>query len=269
MAIRPSDIRPLELARNSIHTSRQSWLQILFAGGIFVLLAQLIIFFSRTSGIPTIVYLGDNVGSFTMFLATVAVSLVTSARVLGIQIPYLPSALINDRFFWRYVWGALVCAFLGGLAALACIGIGMAVILDDPAKLVFTTPVYAAGVVACLVWLVVYTRLFMLLPAVVVGEKVSPVASWKRTRGIALKVGLAIVLAVGGFVIGEQLLRFIAGKSGDPATAVLLTSLSVGVKLFRCAVEGALAGYILNSILDEEEIPDESSIEVMSVNEEA
>lgn len=249
MAINPAEIRPIELATDAIVTSRDSWLQIVFAGGIFVLLAQLIIYMTKMSGVEALAGLGAMTGSFAMFLSTVAVSLVTCARVLGVQIPYLPSALINEKQFWQYVWGALLVAFLAMLAMGACVGVGSFMVIgtgvSDTQNALRSLPLIISGLVGAVLWFGVYTRLFVLLPAVVVGEKVSPKASWKRTSGLAaFKIALAIVVSLGVFVIAEYMLKGAARYSGDPSLVVVLESLSVFFKLFRCAVEGALAGMV-------------------------
>lgn len=257
MAIRPSDIRPLELAANSFVAVRESWVQILFAGGIFVLLSQLIVFFTKSSGIPAMVEMGNFAGSFTMLLATVAVSLVTCARVLGVQIPYLPSALINDRYFWKYVWAALVCSFLSVLAALACVLVASFVVPLSAGLDFYSVPFLFTAGFAAVAWFIVYVRLFMVMPAVAIGEKVSLSASLRRTRGVSLKVALSVVIALGGFIVAEYVFKGAAPYGGDPASSALLNSLAVVLKLVRCAVEGALAGFIFKKALEAEAVTTE------------
>jgi len=255
MAIRPSDIRPLELATDSFVVVRESWVQILFAGGIFVLLSQLIVFFTKSSGVPAMVEMGNFGGSFTMLLATVAVSLVTCARVMGVQIPYLPSALINDRYFWKYVWAALVCAFLSLLAAAACVLVASFVVPLSTGLNFYSTPFLVTAGFAAVAWFVVYIRLFLVLPAVAIGEKVSLSASLRRTRGVSLKVALSVVIALGGFIVAEYIFKGAAPYGGDPASSAILNSLAVVLKLVRCAVEGALAGFIFMKVIDNESAP--------------
>lgn len=262
MALTATDIRPLELATNAIVTAKDSLLQIAFAGGIFAIMSQLIVYIARASGSTAMVGFGDMASAFCMFLATVAVSIVTMAKVLGIETPYLPSALINEKPFWKYVWASVVVSFLPVAAAVVVAGVGHSVIVGVVGKLgSFMAPQYLGLFAFALIcWSVVYLRLFLVLPAVLSGEKTSPSASWKRTSGIAMKLSLAIGLAVGAFVAAEFVLNAAAKFYGDPASGVLMNILATASKLFRCAVEGALAGSVFALLQGKQDVTEEAGI---------
>lgn len=248
MAISSTDIHPVALAREAVQTVRESWLQVTFAGGIFVLLSLLIRFLAGTTDVREMVFMGDAAASFSMFLATLAAALVTSARVLGVDIPYLPSALINERYFWRYVWRGVICLMVVGSVVAVCSFVGFSFVEGRDFR-----PFYAGAAAGALLSGFLYVRLSMMLPGAAAGEKVSLTASWRMTRGIWIRIGLAMVLALGGFLAGEFLLKGLSALTADPASHLVLAGFGIFLKIVRCAVEGALAAQIFLAVLSSQE----------------
>lgn len=259
MALKASDIRPIELVREAFATARGSWKQIAFSAGVFALLAALIAIFT-SGGSKQLDQTGQLGVMFTMFLATLTASLVTSARALGIEIPTLASALVNDRQFWRYVWGGVVCTFLLGLAMFAVFLGGLSMMPNIPLPGVKSTvpfdptPLYIAAIVGVILSALLSVRISMVLPAVVAGEKVSVVGSFRRTRGITIKLVLAAIAALGGFYLLQLGVKYGGALSFGPEGSPLVEMVSAVVRIARSAVEGALAGIVMAKILDDEAI---------------
>lgn len=257
MALKSSDIHPFELVREAFSIAKASWKHVMFSAGVFALLAALIAIFTGGASKPL-----DQVGQmavmFTMFLATITAALVTSSRALGIEVPTLASALVNDRQFWRYVWGGVVCLFLMGLVVLAIFIAGVAMVPNLPLPGVRNVseidlrPLYGAAVVGAVLSALLSVRLSLVLPAVIAGEKVSVAASWKRTRGITVKLALAAVVALGGFYVVGLAVKYVGayGMDGSPMVEVL----SAAIRIARSSVEGALAGIVMGKILDDEAV---------------
>lgn len=257
MALKSSDIHPFELVREAFSIAKASWKHVMFSAGVFALLAALIAIFTGGASKPL-----DQVGQmavmFTMFLATITAALVTSSRALGIEVPTLASALVNDRQFWRYVWGGVVCLFLMGLVVFAIFIAGVAMVPNLPLSGVRNVseidlrPLYGAAVVGAVLSALLSVRLSLVLPAVIAGEKVSVAASWKRTRGITVKLALAAVVALGGFYVVGLAVKYVGayGIDGSPMVEVL----SAAIRIARSSVEGALAGIVMGKILDDEAV---------------
>jgi hypothetical protein len=259
MAMKSSDIRPYELVREALHLAQASWKQVAISAGIFALISGLIAVFASGAS-KEFAQLGQMCGMFAMFLATLTASLVTSARALGVEIPTLASALINDRNFWRYVWGGIVCTFLAGLVMVVALLAGLATMptipvpgIKDPSALDLT-PIYYAVPVGAVLSMLLSVRLSMLLPAIVVGEKVSVSKSWKRTRGLTAKLAIAAGMALGGFYVLQLLVTNVGGYAFGPEGAPFIETLAAAVRIARNAVEGALVGIVMAKILDDEAV---------------
>lgn len=259
MALKSSDIRPVLLAQQAFSAGRESWKEVAMSAGIFALLSALITVFTPVASREVALF-AEMAGMFTMFLATITASLVTSARVLGVEIPALASAMVNDRQFWRYVWGGVVCTFLAGLVAVVVVLGGLSMVPNIPVPGVKDsgtldlTPVYCAIPVGAILSVLLAVRLSMVLPAVVVGEKVSVSASWRRTRGITMKIALAALVTLGGFYAVELLVKYVGAYALGPDAAPLIATAKAVLRIARSAVEGALAGIVMSHILDEEAV---------------
>lgn len=254
MALKPSDIRPIELMKEAFALSRDSWKQVAISAGVFALLAALIAIFTR-GGSAALDQAGQMAVMFTMFLATIAAGLVTSARALGIEVPTLASGMVNDRQFWRYVWGGVVCMFLIGIVMLAVFVTGLYMTPNLPLPGIKAagpfdpTLIYIAAIVGTALSALLSVRLSLVLPAVIAGERVSVAGSWRRTRGITTKLVITAALVLGGFYVLQLGVKY-GGPAGDP----MIEMASAVVRIVRSAVEGALAGIVMAKILDDEAV---------------
>jgi hypothetical protein len=259
MALKSPDIRPTDLVREAFSLARDSWKQVALSAGVFALLAALIAIFT-SGGSKAVVQTGQMAVMFTMFLATLTASLVTSARALGIEIPTLASSLVNDRQFWRYVWGAVACTSLVALVVLAVFLGGLSTMPEIPlpgGPLTGTfdpMPLYIAAAAGAVLSALLSVRLSLVLPAIIAGEKVSIVGSWKRTRGITTKLVITAILALGGFYVLQLIVNYAGVKALGLENASLVEGMSAVVRIARNAVEGALAGIVMAKILDHEAV---------------
>jgi hypothetical protein len=259
MALKSPDIRPIDLIREAFALAKDSWKQVALSAGVFALLAALIAIFT-SGGSKTVVQTGQMAVMFTMFLSTLTASLVTSARALGIEIPTLASSLVNDRQFWRYVWGAVACTSLVALVVLVVFLGGLSTMPEIPlpgVPLTGTfdpTPLYIAAAVGAVLSALLSVRLSLVLPAIIAGEKVSIAGSWRRTRGITTKLVATAILALGGFYVLQLIVNYGGVKALGLENASLVEGASAVVRIARNAVEGALAGVVMAKILDHEAV---------------
>jgi hypothetical protein len=263
MAINPKDIRPTDLARQAYSIALQSWQRVAFAGGVFALIASFVPAVASLFATYGFGQIGTFTSIFIMLLASLSAAMVTSARVLDVEVAYLPSALIHERLFWRYVLAGLVCPlliialFLGAFVVVSSNLPENFASLARAGKLNLFTSDYLllhAAIIAAVVGMVVLTvRLSLMLPAVVIGEKVSVGKSWRRTRGIAWRLLLAMATALMPFYLATYIVRLASAAQTDPTGFIFYKTLSVVITLSKAAVEGALFGLVMLSVIEAED----------------
>lgn len=259
MAINPKLIRPLKLTGRAFGIARDSWQKVAFAGGVFAVIAAAITYFGGLSGDPATAQLVGSFGSLVMLLAGISASLVTSTVALGLKKAYMPSILIKDRAFWRYVWAGIACILIIGAIAGGIIMAGMASVPGDifhrlstaPNSVLTLTylPAFVAVVLGVLAIVVLSVRLSLMVPAAAAGEKVSLTSSWRRTRGIFFRLLLATAVSSAPFYAALVLLNRAVDQFSDPVAVAAVGFMAVIVKLAKAAVEGALGGLVMVEIL--------------------
>jgi hypothetical protein len=259
MALQSSDIRPIELAKEALLLAKDSWKQVGISAGVFALLAGLIAVLTGNS-VQVVALVGSSTASFAMFLAALTAGLVTSARALGIDIPPLASAMMNERQYWRYVGGGIACMFVSSMLGFIAFMIVMTIGGQVPSAGVASTQELAAPVMfasfglAAVATGLMSIRLFMVLPAVVAGEKISLTESWKRTKGITIKLAIAIAISLGGFFALQLLVRYFGAHLFGAEGLPMVEMTNAVLRIARGAVEGAVAGLVMAKILDQEAI---------------
>lgn len=248
------EFHPLDISREAYTIVMSEKAKLLFAGGVFYLFACLVLFFARASGEPVMVALGDFAYSATLLLGCQAVAMVACAKALGISTAFLPSALISDRTFWRFV-GASVASTTASLLTGLVFIIGAAVIVPAPKLLfsiseprLFAALALVAGGALAAGWVALKTSL--MTSAVLVGEKVSIRASWRRTGGMEFRYLAALVLVSALLIVLQSLGRGYASYMGSIELVVLAELFGTVMRLVLAAVCGALAGLIFARVVE-------------------
>jgi hypothetical protein len=242
------EFNPLDISREAYRIVATEKTKLLFAGGVFYLFACLLLFVTKASGDKSLTALGEYGYSAAMFLGCQAVAMIACAKALGVETPFLPSALLGDRTFWRFVGATLAgttVAFLTGLAFL----IVAAVIVPDPKALTSISqpeiaPVLAILGIGALVAGWVALKATLMAPAILLSEKVSVRASWRRTRRMEFRLLAALVLTAALLIVLQSLSRGYASYVGSSELQVLAALFSTVVRLIQSSACGALAGLV-------------------------
>lgn len=254
MMNRRIEFNPLDVSREAYRVVMAEKTKLLFAGGVFYLFACLILFCARASGEPVLGALGDFAYSAALLLGCQAVAMVACAKALGISTAFLPSALVSDRTFWRFV-GASAAGTTACLLAGFVFLVGAAMIVPAPKMLLSISgprlfaalALVAAGALAA-GWVALKTSL--MTAAVLVGEKISIRASWKRTGGMEFRYLAALVLVSALIIVLQSLSRGYASHVGLPELVVLAELFGTVMRLVLAAVCGALAGLIFARVVE-------------------
>lgn len=247
------DFNPVEITREAFQIVRDSALQIAFAGGIFYLLACVVVLVSRMMMTEGFLRIGDLGFTVISSLAGISVCMVTSARALGVTVPFLPSQLIHERQFWKFVLGWIIVGFLTAIPTL--LGVASAVYLMPPQDSVtsfFDRALLPAAVsvgAGLIVTIIVAMRLSLMLPAIVIGEKISPLVSWQRTGPIFWKVLAASILTISLLVVLQSLVQGWSQQTQDPSLQMIASVVSTVISLVKYSAVGALYGLIMNLVV--------------------
>lgn len=250
------EFNPLDISREAYRIVAAEKTKLMFAGGIFYLFACLLLFFAKAAGDERLALLGDYGYSAAMFLGCQAVAMIACARALGVETPFLPSALVNDRTFWRFVGATIAGAAAAGFVTLLFL-VGASAAVPDPSTV---TSFFQADVVPVLLILVaggvaaawVALKATLMAPAVLLGEKISIRASWKRTRRMEFRLIAALVLTAALLVVLQSLARGYAAYVGAPELKVISALFSTVLRLVQAAACGALAGLVFARVIHAE-----------------
>lgn len=247
------EFNPLDISREAYRIVAAEKSRLLFSGGIFYLFACLLLFLTKASGDKTIMALGDFGYTAAMFLGCQAVALLACARAIGVETPFLPSALVNDRTFWRFVGATLLGTLLASLTGLVFILLAGATVPDPKTVTSFLQPDVLPGlallVVGALAAAWVALKATLMAPAALIGEKVSIRASWRRTKGMEFRLLASLVLVAALLMVLQSVSRGYAAHVGSPEIQVLSALFSTIVRLVQAAACGALAGLVFARVV--------------------
>lgn len=165
-----------------------------------------------------------------------AVTIVSQAKALGVDIPLQPGAIFLKARFWKFAGASVACFLIPTAIMVLTIGLSAAAPSGSPG---LSSVALLAGLAASFY---VSLRLFLVLPAIVAGHPFSLAASWRLTGGSVLPIAGSLFLCLLPVSILESLIEA-GAKSSETGTAKVTGALAIlAVALMQALLTGAVAG---------------------------